>query len=87
MTWVIRAGLWGQPDDPEYLHAFAYGAHGIDGDKVQWTKDQGLAFRFEDRNAAAGLCTRMHIGSYDEHVKPVKLVRRSTSAPTAKGEP
>lgn len=60
MTWIIRRGKY------EYMFAGMYGAVGF-----EWTDDQALAHRFDDRNEAARIVGNM---SADDDVRIVKLV-------------
>ena len=65
MSWVVKRGRW------EYVFA---GPVGI-GRPVEWTDDQALAHRFEDRNYAAYLVGRMP--ATDADVRVVRLRTRS----------
>jgi hypothetical protein len=84
MTWVIKA--WGDRGEnrstaPCYLNDWKIDTWAEVAEPT-WTSQQHLAFRFDDRNRAAQMCMTEAVGSEAEHVKPVRLVRRTTSAKT-----
>jgi len=63
VSWVIKRGRW------EYVFAGAV----VNGIAHEWTDDQALAHRFDDRNFAAAMVGEMPAA---EEARVVRLVPR-----------
>lgn len=65
--WVIKRGRF------EYVSAGI--ARSSAGDELEWTDDQGLAHRFDNRNHAARIVGEMQM---EDDVRVVRLIRTVT---------